>query len=47
MNPKLNQALQDYGQAQFQLGVATLRLELLLTQPTPAVEQEPEPVTEQ
>ena len=35
----LQQAIQNYGQAQFSLGVATLQLEQLLTPPTP----EPEP----
>ena len=41
----LQQAIQAYGQAQFNLGVATLQLEQVLAR-APAPEPEPEPTEE-
>lgn len=40
MNEQLQQAIQAYGQAQFTLGVATLRLEQVLA-PTPEPQSQP------
>ena len=44
MNEQLQQAIQAYGQAQFNLGVATLRLELQLA---PKTEPEPKEVQDE
>ena len=41
----LQQAIQAYGQAQFNLGVATLQLEQVLA-PSPTPESEPAPTEE-
>jgi hypothetical protein len=46
MNEQLQNAIQAYGQAQFNLGVATLRLEQAIASLTPVVAQ-PEPQTEE
>jgi hypothetical protein len=43
MNEQLQNAIQAYGQAQFNLGVATLRLEQVLApKPEPKIEPKPE-----